>query len=96
MTPVSVLDSDFDQKIAALPHDEAKASFMEHAVRAQINERLAANPAYFERLSAQLSHIIEELRNRLIDDAEPAAGWRNCGAKRCVRMTLRQNTGCRR
>ena len=70
MTPVSVLDSDFDKKIAALPHEEAKASLMEHAIRAQINERLAANPAYFERLSAQLSRIIEELRNRLIDAAE--------------------------
>ena len=70
MTPVSVLDSDFDEKIAALPHEEAKASLMEHAIRAQINERLAANPAYFERLSAQLSRIIEELRNQLIDAAE--------------------------
>ena len=70
MTPVSVLDSDFDEKIAALPHEEARASLMEHAIRAQINERLAANPAYFERLSAQLSRIIEELRNQLIDAAE--------------------------
>ena len=70
MTPVSVLDSDFDEKVAALPHEEARASLMEHAIRAQINERLAANPAYFERLSAQLSRIIEELRNQLIDAAE--------------------------
>ena len=70
MTPVSVLDSDFEQKIAALPHDEARASVMEHAIRAQIHERLADNPAYFEKLSAQLSRIIEDLRNRLIDSAE--------------------------
>ena len=70
MTPVSVLDSDFEQKIAALPHDEARASVMEHAIRAQIHERLADNPVYFEKLSAQLSRIIEDLRNRLIDSAE--------------------------
>ena len=70
MTPVSVLDSDFDEKIAALPHDEAKASLMEHAIRAQINERFSANPAYYEHLSAQLSRIIQELRDRLIDAAE--------------------------
>ena len=43
---------------------------MEHAIRAQIHERLASNPVFFERLSAQLSRIIEDLRNRLIDSAE--------------------------
>ena len=48
MSPVSVLDSDFEQKIAALPHDEARASVMEHAIRAQIHERLADNPVFFE------------------------------------------------
>ena len=45
MRPVSILDQDFEQKIAALPHDEARASIMEHAIRAQIHERLADNPA---------------------------------------------------
>ncbi len=70
MKPVSVLDQDFEQKIAALPHDESRASIMEHAIRAQIHDRLADNPVYFERLSAQLARIIEDLRNRLIDSAE--------------------------
>ena len=70
MRPVSILDQDFEQKIAALPHDEARASVMEHAIRAQIHEGLATNPAFFEKLSEQLSRIIEDLRNRLIDSAE--------------------------
>ena len=70
MRPVSILDQDFEQKIATLPHDEARASIMEHAIRAQIHERLADNPAFFEKLSAQLARIIEDLRNRLIDSAE--------------------------
>ena len=70
MRPVSILDQDFDQKIAALPHDEARASIMEHAIRAQIHEGLSANPVFFEKLSEQLSRIIEDLRNRLIDSAE--------------------------
>lgn len=70
MRPVSILDQDFEQKIAALPHDEARASIMEHAIRAQIHERLADNPAFFETLSAQLERIIKDLRNRLIDSAE--------------------------
>ena len=70
MRPVSILDQDFEQKIATLPHDEAKASIMEHAIRAQIHEGLAANPAFYEKLSEQLSRIIQDLRNRLIDSAE--------------------------
>ena len=70
MKPVSILDQDFDRKIASLPHDEARASLMEHAIRAQIHEGLAANPAFFEKLSAQLARIIEDLRKRLIDSAE--------------------------
>ena len=70
MRPVSILDQDFDQKIAALPHDEARASIMEHAIRAQIHEGLSANPVFFEKLSEQLSRIIRDLRNRVIDSAE--------------------------
>ncbi len=70
MRPVSILDQNFEQKIAALPHDEARASIMEHAIRAQIHERLADNPAFFEKLSAQLARIIEDFRHRLIDSAE--------------------------
>ena len=70
MQPLSILDQDFEAKIADLPHDEARASLMEHAVRAQINERLAENPAFYEKLSEQLDRIIRELRERLIDAAE--------------------------
>ena len=70
MKPVSVLDGDFEQKIAALPHDEARASIMEHAIRAEIHERMAENPVFYEKLSQQLERIIEDLRNRVIDAAE--------------------------
>ena len=70
MKPLSILDQDFQQKIAALPHDEARASVMEHAIRAQIHERLAENPVFYERLSQRLERIIEDLRNRLIETAD--------------------------
>ena len=83
MQPVSILDRDFDQKIAALPHDESRASIMEHAIRAQIHERLAVNPVYFERLSAQLERIINDLRNQVIDAAE--ASRRYAELRRLVR-----------
>ena len=72
MKPVSVLDKDFDQKIAGLPHDEARASVMEHTIRAYINERLADNPVFYGKLSEQLEHIIQDLRNKVIDAAEAA------------------------
>ena len=70
MVPVSILDQDFEQKIARLPHDEARASVMEHALRAQIKERVAENPVFYERLSEALERIIRELRDRLIDAVE--------------------------
>ena len=72
MQPVSVLDRDFDQKIATLPHDEARASVMEHTIRAYINEKLADNPVFYGKLSEQLERIIQDLRNKVIDAAEAA------------------------
>ncbi|MCY3881621.1 MAG: DUF3387 domain-containing protein, partial [Chloroflexi bacterium] len=70
MAPVSILDRDFEQKIEHLPHDEARASLMEHALRAQIKERVEENPIFYERLSVALERIIRELREKLIDAAE--------------------------
>jgi type I restriction enzyme, R subunit len=77
MKPISILDQDFNAKIADLPHDEARASLMEHAIRAQIKERLAENPAFYERLSETLQRVIQELRSRVIDAAE---AWRQMAA----------------
>ena len=70
MTPVSVLDPDFAIKIERISHDEARAAVMEHALRAQIKERIDQNPAFYERLSETLERIIIELRERVIDAAE--------------------------
>lgn len=70
MAPVSILDRDFNAKIAGLPHDEARASLMEHAIRAQIKVRPVENPAFYERLSETLQRVIQELHDRLIDAAE--------------------------
>jgi len=70
MKPVSILDTNFQEKISALPHDEARASVMEHAIRAQIKERIAENPAFYEKLSQQLERIIAEMKQRIIDAAE--------------------------
>jgi type I restriction enzyme R subunit len=68
--PVSILDQDFSERIAGLPHDEARASVMEHAIRAQIKERYDENPAFYSKLSEALQKIIDDMRNQLIDAAE--------------------------
>ena len=65
MKPVSILDQDFEEKIAHLPHAEARAPVMEHAIRAQIHERLEQNPVFYERLSQRLARIIEQMRSQL-------------------------------
>ncbi len=70
MKPLSILDSEFEQKIASLPHEEARASVMEHAIRAQIHERLSENPVFYERLSVRLARILQDLRNQIIETAE--------------------------
>ena len=65
MAPVSILDQDFEQKIETLPHDEARASLMEHALRAQIKERVEENPVFYERLSEALERIIREFAGQV-------------------------------
>jgi type I restriction enzyme R subunit len=70
MKPVSILDKDFESKISELPRDEARASVMEHAIRAQIKERLVENPPFYEKLSKQVERIIAQMRQRVIDAAE--------------------------
>ena len=70
MQPISILDEDFEEKVAHLPHAAARASVMEHAIRAQIHERLEQNPVFYERLSQRLARIIEQMRSKLIDAAE--------------------------
>ena len=74
MEPVSILDQDFEEKVAQVPHAEARASVMEHAIRARIHERIDSNPAFYERLSEQLARIIKDLRDRVIDAAEASRG----------------------
>ena len=70
MEPVSILDRDFEEKVSQVTHDEARASVMEHAIRARIHERIDSNPVFYERLSEQLARIIKDLRDRVIDAAE--------------------------
>ena len=47
---------------------------MEHAIRAHISEKLAENPAFYERLSERLEKIIRDLRERVITSAQASLG----------------------
>jgi len=68
--PVNILDQDFNERIAALPHDEARASMMEHAIRAQIKERMDENPAFYTSLADRLQKIIDAMRDQLLSAVE--------------------------
>jgi type I restriction enzyme R subunit len=70
MQPVSLFSADFETRLAALNGDEAKASEMEHALRAEIHVRLDEDPVYYETLQERLERIIEDRKARRIDAAQ--------------------------
>jgi type I restriction enzyme R subunit len=67
--PVSLFDADFEAKLGALKTDEAKASEMEHALRAEIHVRLQEDPLFHESLRERLERISESQKARRIDVA---------------------------
>jgi type I restriction enzyme R subunit len=60
--PVEIIAADFRERVAALSSPRVRALEMEHALRRRITERTATDPAYYERLSERLEHILAELR----------------------------------
>lgn len=69
MQPVSILDADFAARINAVTHDSARASVMEHAIRAHIKDHYNENPALYEKLSEQLQRVIDAIRQQVLDAA---------------------------
>jgi type I restriction enzyme R subunit len=61
IAPVSLTDADFAMKVAREPSDRAKASEMEHAVRAHIREHMDQDPVAFRKLSERLTDLIDKL-----------------------------------
>ena len=59
--PVSLTDADFGSKLAREPNDRAKASEMEHAIRAHIRERLDQDPVAYRKLSERLRDVLAQL-----------------------------------
>lgn len=59
--PISLTDADFGKQLAREPNDRAKASEMEHAIRAHIRENLDQDPVAFRKLSERLSDLLDKL-----------------------------------
>ena len=67
---VQLFSPEFDEKIAELKTNDAKASEMEHAIRHEINVRVEENPAFYQSLRKRLEEIIEQHRLERLDAAE--------------------------
>ena len=67
---VPLFSPEFEEKVAALTTDGAKASEMEHAIRHEINVRVEENPVFYQSLRERLEAIIEERRQERLDAAE--------------------------
>lgn len=59
--PISLTDADFETHVAREPNDRAKASEMEHAIRAHIREHLDQDPVAYRKLSERLRDVLEKL-----------------------------------
>ena len=58
------------KKLDALKSDDAKASEMEHAIKAEIHVKLEEDPAFYMSLRERLQRIIEDRKSRRIDAAK--------------------------
>jgi type I restriction enzyme, R subunit len=59
--PISLTDADFGSHVAREPNDRAKASEMEHAIRAHIREHLDQDPVAYRKLSERLRDLLDKL-----------------------------------
>lgn len=67
---VSLFTPEFEDKLAALKTDEAKASEMEHAIKHEIHVKIDENPAFYSSLRERLQQIIEDRKAKRIDAAQ--------------------------
>ena len=67
---VQLFSPEFEEKVAALGTDDAKASEMEHAIRHEINVRVEENPVFYQSLRERLEEIIEQRRLERLDAAQ--------------------------
>ncbi|MBL8226398.1 MAG: type I restriction endonuclease subunit R [Chromatiales bacterium] len=59
--PISLTDADLEAHIAREPSDRAKASEMEHMIRAHIREHMDQDPVAYRKLSERLRELLDQL-----------------------------------
>lgn len=59
--PISLTDADFDAQVGRAANQRAKASEMEHAIRAHIREHADEDPVLYRKLSERLSQLLQSL-----------------------------------
>ena len=62
--PVSLTDAEFDNQVGRAANQRAKASEMEHAIRAHIREHADEDPVLYRKLSEKLEAMLKELGNQ--------------------------------
>ncbi|WP_421621737.1 type I restriction endonuclease subunit R [Alkalilimnicola ehrlichii] len=68
--PVQLTDADFDKHVGRQVGDRAKASEMEHAVRAHIRKHLDEDPVKYGRLSERLEELLQQLDGQWDEQVE--------------------------
>jgi type I restriction enzyme R subunit len=71
--PISILDVKFDEAVNRHVSDRAKASEMEHALRAHIRQHFEEDPVRFQKMSERLEQVLTTLRDNW---AEILKAWR--------------------
>ena len=61
--PISILDVHFDDAVNRHVSDRAKASEMEHALRAHIRQHFEEDPVRFQKLSERLEKVLTALKD---------------------------------
>ena len=59
--PISLTDADFERHVAREPNARAKASEMEHAIRAHIRENIDQDPVAYRKLSERLRELLDKM-----------------------------------
>jgi len=57
--PIQLTDAEFDTRLARSANDRAKASEMEHAIRAHIRKHVDEDPVLYRKLSERLNDILK-------------------------------------
>lgn len=65
--PISILDVKFDEAVNRHVSDRAKASEMEHALRAHIRQHFEEDPVLFQRLSERLEQVLTAMKDNWVE-----------------------------